>query len=1037
MADSSKDSSSTVTGVVAILLLAVGVFVQQLPLERIRPVSKTKPIEVPLGLQTVSARLWQDPIDAARQEWEKLNADKANGPGLLKSKAERFKTSFASQWNAACGEHVDCTKNLTVLGVVVFGGGYTESAESRRRSRYAVLSALSVSDMRPHDSEHIDYVMMDDAAKGAGASWFVPYELFMHRTSGQSYTSDTANAGRFVLVLWLDDHASPRPPVRTLKEVAAKLGLDDKKYAARMKLVVASGTDALQSVLKESRADRPKGVDVLSPNSTVEDNVLQEPLSRDAFGQSRRIFRTIGTDDLLADAIVKELSLRNVRPGCDSGTVPWATKKAHLLLISEWDTTYSRALPETFCRTLRKSDCGPKSEPEPNVSACADLAWVRRLTYMRGLDGEVLGDVDAEGGAKGAGSPGKKSDQGGDSAKAAAGSRQSHLERAEGNSQFDYVRRINDRISRINAQIKEKENGEIMAIGVLGSDYYDKLLVLQGLRKAHPRAVFFTTDVDARLFQDDQYIWTRNLLVGSHYGLELNEQIHGDMPPFRDNYQTATFLATRLAVEPACQMGFSTDSLKPFFAQPRLFEIGRNGLVDISPGVPEPGKDAPVPSLCTRDSIKFASGWTVHPEPLIHSRFIVAVRVLGIAAGMALLALFLSSRLYGLVAATTTLHRSVAIGVAASIAILVGFFAWLVGKSPDEEPFLLFQGVSVWGTEIIRLVALVLSLGFIWKSAREIRESNDQLRDDFFPHLQDAQSKTTLRELLSPWNYSLFKSKGAKAGSLTVSDLWNQYLRLGSIGNIAVHAVVGTVIFMGVGAFVFADDTPASPTRGPISSWVDLVLLLSVVLVYVFLAFFVADAVRVCKAFVRHLASGRSKWSNETVARFTRDMAEASDKPLPEKLSTSNYLRDYIDMRLIAERTEAIGGLIYYPFVILLLIICARSAIFDNWDWTTSLLVMLGVTAALIVLSAYSLRLAAEQARDIALRRLNSELLRAIAREDATAKALLETVIAAVRGVTEGAYRPFTQQPIVRALLIPFGGYGGLAIIEYFLLGKA
>jgi hypothetical protein len=98
---------------------------------------------------------------------------------------------------------------------------------------------------------------------------------------------------------------------------------------------------------------------------------------------------------------------------------------------------------------------------------------------------------------------------------------------------------------------------------------------------------------------------------------------------------------------------------------------------------------------------------------------------------------------------------------------------------------------------------------------------------------------------------------------------------------------------------------------------------------------------------------------------------------------------------------------------------------------------MLGVTAALIVLSAYSLRLAAEQARDIALRRLNSELLRAIAREDATAKALLETVIAAVQGVTEGAYRPFTQQPIVRALLIPFGGYGGLAIIEYFLLGKA
>ena len=1037
MAEPSKDSSSTVTGVVAILLLAVGVFVQQLPLERIRPVSKTKPVEVPLGLQTVPARLWQDPIDAARQDWEKLSADKANGPRMLRGKAERFKTSFAAQWNAACGEYVDCAKSLTVLGVVVFGGGYTESAESRRRSRYAVLSALSVSEMRPHDSEHIDYVMMGESAGGAGASWFVPYELFMHRTSGQSYTSDTANAGRFVLVLWIDDHASARPPVRTLKDVAAKLGLDNEEYAASMKLVVASGTDALQSVLKESRADRPKGVDVLSPNSTVEDNVLQEPLSRKDFGESRRIFRTIGTDDLLADAIVRELSLRNVKPGCESGTVPWATKKAHLLLISEWDTTYSRALPETFCRALRKSACGPKSDPGPNVSACADLGWVRRLTYMRGLDGEVLGDVDAEGSSKGAGSSSKKTDQGADSAKAAAGARPAHVERAEGNSQFDYVRRINDRISRINAQIKEKENGEIMAIGVLGSDYYDKLLVLQGLRKAHPRAAFFTTDVDARLFQDDQYLWTRNLIVASHYGLELNEQIHGDMPPFRDNYQTATFLATRLAVEPACQKGFSTDSLKPFFAQPRLFEIGRNGLVDISPGVPEDGKNGPAPSLCAQGAIKFASGWTIHPEPLTHSRFIVGARVLGIAAGMALLALFLSSRLYGLLAATTMVHRSVATGMGVSITILVGFFAWIVGKSPDEEPFLLFQGVSVWGSEIIRLVALVLSLGFIWKSAREIRESNDRLRADFFPHLQDAERKTTLRELLSPWNYSLFKSEGEKAGLLTVSDLWNHYLRLGSIRGIAVHAAVGTVLFMVVGGFVFADDIPARPTRGPISSWLDMVLLLSVVIVYVFLAFFVADAVRVCKAFVRHLASGRSKWSDGTVARFTRDVVEPTDKPLPEKLTTNNYLRDYIDMRLIAERTEAIGGLIYYPFVILLLVVCARSTIFDNWNWTTSLLVMLGVTAALIGLSAYGLRLAAEQARDIALRRLNSELLRAIARQDDIAKALLETVIGAVRNVAEGAYRPFTEQPIVRALLIPFGGYGGLAIIEYFLLGKA
>ncbi len=57
MAESSKDLSSTVTGVIAILLLAVGVIVQHLFLER--PLSSAKPVEIPVGLQT--AGLWQDP----------------------------------------------------------------------------------------------------------------------------------------------------------------------------------------------------------------------------------------------------------------------------------------------------------------------------------------------------------------------------------------------------------------------------------------------------------------------------------------------------------------------------------------------------------------------------------------------------------------------------------------------------------------------------------------------------------------------------------------------------------------------------------------------------------------------------------------------------------------------------------------------------------------------------------------------------------------------------------------------------------------
>jgi len=58
----------------------------------------------------------------------------------------------------------------------------------------------------------------------------------------------------------------------------------------------------------------------------------------------------------------------------------------------------------------------------------------------------------------------------------------------------------------------------------------------------------------------------------------------------------------------------------------------------------------------------------------------------------------------------------------------------------------------------------------------------------------------------------------------------------------------------------------------------------------------------------------------------------------------------------------------------------------------------------------------------VGLRRMNIALLKAKAAEDKIATDLLTHAIEAVRNAAEGAYRPFTQQPIVRALLIPSEG---------------
>ena len=69
---------------------------------------------------------------------------------------------------------------------------------------------------------------------------------------------------------------------------------------------------------------------------------------------------------------------------------------------------------------------------------------------------------------------------------------------------------------------------------------------------------------------------TRNLLVASSFGLQLNADIQGEIPPFRSSYQTAEFLATRVAIHG------DTPPNKRWSQQPLLFEIGSAGAFQSS-----------------------------------------------------------------------------------------------------------------------------------------------------------------------------------------------------------------------------------------------------------------------------------------------------------------------------------------------------------------------------------------------------------------------------------------------------------------------
>ena len=162
--------------------------------------------------------------------------------------------------------------------------------------------------------------------------------------------------------------------------------------------------------------------------------------------------------------------------------------------------------------------------------------------YMRGLDGKLPDKGD-----KTAGVAEKKPDSK-DKADADA-----LIEFPEGQNQKDYLRRLTDTILELDQYLKSDSEGSgsskgVAAIGVLGSDLHDKFLLLEALRQHFPHKLFFTTDLDAAYSHPAKWPQTHNLLVASAFDLKLRDELQDKIPPFRDSYQTAYFLAAQMAL---------------------------------------------------------------------------------------------------------------------------------------------------------------------------------------------------------------------------------------------------------------------------------------------------------------------------------------------------------------------------------------------------------------------------------------------------------------------------------------------------------
>lgn len=1034
-AERSGTSASWFLPALLILVGGSGVLISTSGLNSPRPRTDSMLWHEALDEGRAPARLWQDPLLAAEKKREE--AEEAQARRAVRE-ASAVGASGEAQAVAAEAPAVPVRllkslgergRETLILGVVISGERWPGSEEGRMADRYAVLAALGACGYVPMEREYVDFFEAHtgkqyfsseyDQSVPNSVRFLVPYEWMRldRAVDGEKQRGVDGSENqppRYVLVMWLrSDRLEKLRRLATLEWLLSQqLGLELplRKESPRVAVLGPNGSNMLVDLLVEDakgpvhlpRQHDPglTGVRLYAWNATVSDEELrsqvsgslkesgewrlspldqlaprrksgEEPEAGELHAQESRPYarcellcgatltRTIGDDAQLADLIVRELKSRGAFP---------EPNESRVLLLHEWDTVYGRAMPASFRRTFMAHSNGAltkTNEPE----------WLTTYGYLRGIDGVVPGAKPIE---ETPGAPGSRPG-------AEPG------DRPVGRSQFDYIRRLVDEIAREDDERAGRGEGRFSAVGVLGGDTYDKLVLIQAVRQAFPDVALFTTDLEARIVHPCSSPFNLNLLVASHFGLTpevdenkgavaapsamdgalapLNVRSAGGLSrrpgPLRNSYQCAMYSATLLAVKESIGSGVKNDTKdesgvkssndtnsatdQSEAARPgsraRLFEIGRRG---VAWPLSVKGDGAP--------NVLAAAGLGTRTPMVVFS-------LVGVSA-LATLGIWMFVRPLPKVGARREwLNLLVFMGVVS--ALLVGVpmgGVWMgasIASEGGEEPFHWASGISVWPSVVARLTASALSLaGLVWalwmlsRSARALAQA-----------LGLSARGSAERRPGRRWRRGTIGWKAPEPGVANAKQLlWKEYLDLGRPQ--ARLARVGALSFMLAVCVVplgLAFGWPDSPARGPLSRGVDIGLgWLGFGLVCA-LTVTVLDATRLTQRLIDNLRGCHGGWHEDLHRKMEREhglRGEGADLAA--------------DMLIAESRTAIVGNLFYLPVGCALLLLFSTASIFDRWNWTLPAVLPFVLCFGLTALAAAALRSSAERSRREALRKLSA-----------------------------------------------------------------
>lgn len=979
---------------------------------------------------------------------------------------------------------------VSILAVMVPGGPYAEDREARLRSRYATISALLAQGYAPEDTDYIGFVHFAKFCKKTinktiqsqketpdicNMPAVMPYEWFSAHTNNPGTTKHAQYRPGRILVLWLDNDAfyrADRPLymiglLNALITIAyEKTSEIDKKSSTQsdaplpkinFHVIGPSNSDTLERIYQE--VNRLK-VDIRDENdykslnnsylftasATVPNQHLSgnlEEINRTA-GYLKRlilkknmdwldntIVRTISTQDKVAHTLLCELALRGVTPyrfkdkesdikkECELTDLKFdpSGQPSQIALIGEADTYYARMLRHSILEQIQKFDDPAVKTKNNNISF---------FSYLRGIDG-ITSQNALPNQEKGKNQEHKTNNPNEKEAKTL-------LERPIGNSQLDYLLGLGANLKQLEQRNIAEDKGAFKAIGIIGSDAYDKLLILQALRNKFPGIPFFTTDLDARFLHSSETKWTRNLIVVSPFGLQLNTE-NQNSPPFRDNFQTSLYISILLAM--TCGQGYwqcersvhePPNGRNGWTHHPRVFEVGNYGAVDMSHTSnsiyinnqsEKPNQNSfpelivlifllsPIFIFFTPKQFHFPIGILTGTLIILYTTITIAFDYYGILN-------YLNELMPGYFEKPTSSNASV--------------------SSMFVEPFSFTNGVSSWPATAIRLLTILLASFLLYRIYKLIKINQEEIREEFIlsrtatVHKNHIENKAAKKEF---WKSQL-SIDNWRTDDSNFEAIWHDYREKAKLGFSIIRILFIFFLFISFIIFIqmFGDKAnliPPAPFRGEFNlDWIYWVAL-AMTVAYLALILYIADHVHLSSHFIKLLANQPAIiWPVELIKIYKNKYG------LPENIVQYKILLDFIH-----RHTAIHNKFIFYPFICLFLIIMSRNHYFDNWLITPYMVLIYLFFALVTLLSALRLRAAAMHAKKEILRRLNTNSAQSpvckwrYRKDDNIAK--LKSLSAEIENFKEGIFKPLLHHPMILSLLMPFSSVGGVYLIEYLL----